>query len=190
MPNYNVKPNPAKRKAGPMTEAEKQTARDLLAAGKPVTAVAREIGVGMSTISRLRKIEGLSAIPIHDNRAGSRAFARQAAVARNERLAGMDEIYRLQQDKILKVLRGEAKYRTILKGAMGVELEVDLDFIPPADLRSEISALATLDTSINRNDDKADDGGQARAKSMLDMVLQGIAKAAVAVPAEQAEFEE
>ena len=175
--NRNVKTNPDRPKGKPLTEVEKKQARAWLAEGVSVNEIARRIGVGSSTISRFRKVEGLGATPAHDNSIGAQAFKRDAAAKRANRQAAFDELFELRQTSLLKVLRGEEKYKTLVKIPGGGEITEALSFIPAQDLRSEISVLSVLDQSINRNDDKADDGGLARAQSMLTTILRGLTEA-------------
>ena len=175
---YSVRTSPDRPKGKPLTEAEKKLARGWLSESVSVSEVARRIGVGVSTISRLRKVEGLGAVPAHDNSAGTQQFKRDAAARRAQRQAAFDELFELRQTALLKVLRGEGKYKTLVKIPGGGEITEQLSFIPAADLRSEMAVLAQLDQSINRNDDRADDGGLARAQSMLQMVLQAATGAA------------
>ena len=174
MANRNVKTSPDRPKGKPLTEAEKKLAREWLSELVPVSEVARRIGVGVSTISRLRKREGLGSVPLVDNSAGVQQFKRDAAAKRAQRQAAFDEIFQLRQTALLKVLRGEEKYKTLVKIPGGGEITESLSYIPAADLRSEMAVLASLDQSINRNDDRADDGGLARAQSMLTTILRGL----------------
>lgn len=174
MANRNVKTSPDRPKGKPLTEAEKNQARTWLADGVSVSETARRIGVGTSTITRLRKREGLGSVPLVDNSAGTQQFKRDAAAKRAQRQAAFDEIFQLRQTALLKVLRGEEKYKTLVKIPGGGEITEALSYIPAQDLRSEMSVLSVLDQSINRNDDRADDGGLARAQSMLTTILRGL----------------
>lgn len=174
MANRNVKTSPDRPKGKPLTEAEKKQARAWLAEQVSVSEVARRIGVGTSTITRLRKREGLGSVPLVDNSAGVAAYKRDAAAKRATRQAAFDELFELRQTALLKVLRGEEKYKTLVKIPGGGEITESLSYIPAADLRSEMAVLASLDQSINRNDDRADDGGLARAQSMLTTILRGL----------------
>lgn len=175
---HSVRTSPDRPKGKPLTEAEKKQARKWLSEGVSVSDTARRIGVGVSTITRLRKREGLGAVPAHDNSAGTQQFKRDAAAKRAQRQAAFDEIFQLRQTALLRVLRGEEKYKTLVKIPGGGEITEALSYIPAQDLRSEMSVLSVLDQSINRNDDRADDGGLARAQSMLQMVLQAATGAA------------
>lgn len=187
---HNVTADLTRRKPGsPMTDAEKALARKLLADGVSVAETARRIGVGSNAISRFRKIEGLGAVPAHDNTAGTQAFKRDAAAKRAERTALLDELFAHQAKYLRAVQLKQEKYKAILKGAMGAEDVVELDFIPAPDWRSETTSLSVLATAIERADDKADDGGLARAQSMLTMILQGLSGKKIEVPEDQGTFE-
>lgn len=171
-------PKPKRKPGQPVTDAEKAQVRELIAAGRTHRQVMQEVGLASSTLSSIKKSLGLvTPIVNPGQRAGVEAYARNAAAKRMERQAGLDEMYRLREKRLLDALNGRAKYQTTLKGAMGVELEVELDFIPAADWRSEVQALANIDTAINRNDDRADDGGLARAQSMLAKVMEAVSGA-------------
>jgi transposase-like protein len=172
-----------KRKPGPLSDAEKARIRELIAQQKSHRAICDELGIAKATLSRFKTAEGLVTPVLNPHqRTAVEASIRNAAVKRAERLAGLDELYRLREQMLRDVLTGKAKYRTILKGAMGVEAEEELDFIPAADWRAEMSALGTMQTSIDRNDDRADDGGLARAQSMLAKVMEAVAGADITAP--------
>ena len=190
MASRSVQADATKRKPGPITEAEKAKLRQLMAEGKSIADIARELGVGTSTVSRVKKREGLTSTPAHDNSAGTQAYKRDAAKKRAERVAVLDELHALRSEMVLKVMRGEAKYKTLVKIPGGGQITEQLSYIPAADWRSEVYALGTLATTIDRADDRADDGGLARAQSMLQMVLQAAAKGSFSVPAEEAVFED
>jgi len=188
---YNAKPDPTKRTPGaPLSEDEKARIRQLITEGKTHRQICDELGIGTSTLSRFKKIEGLQTPVLHDNSAGTQAFKRDAAAKRAYRLGAKDELFKARAEYLLAVMRGERKYKTFQKIGGGAETVVELDWIPAQDWRSETSALGTLDTSINRNDDRADDGGLARAHSMLDTVMRVVAGAVIDVPAEEGQFEE
>ena len=173
MANRNVKTSPDRPKGKPLTEAEKKQARTWLADGVSVSETARRIGVGTSTITRLRKREGLGSVPLVDNTAGTQQFKRDAAAKRAQRQAAFDELFEWRL-KILTDVKNGGKYKTLVKIPGGGEITESLSYIPAADLRSEMAVLASLDQSINRNDDRADDGGLARAQSMLTTILRGL----------------
>lgn len=181
-----------KRKPGaPLTEDEKKRIRELVAQEVSHSQICRELGIGSSTLSRFKAKEGLSTVPVNPTIVGATAgYKRDAAKKRTERQAVFDELFQLRAEAIRKVLRGEEKYKTLVKIPGGGEITESLSYIPAQDLRSEMSVLANLDQSINRNDDRADDGGLARAQSMLQMVLLAAAKGSFSVPAEEAVFED
>jgi transposase-like protein len=168
-----VKTSPDRPKGKPLTEDEKKQARAWLAEQVSVSEVARRIGVGTSTITRLRKREGLGSTPLVDNSAGTQQFKRDAAAKRAQRQAAFDELFEWRL-KILTDVKAGGKYKTLVKIPGGGEITEQLSYIPAADLRSEMAVLAQLDQSINRNDDRADDGGLARAQSMLTTILRGL----------------
>lgn len=188
---YNAKPNPAKRKPGtPLTDAEKKRIDTLLAEGKTHRAICDELGIGTSTLSKYKKDTGQKSTPRHDNSAGTQAFARDAAAKRASRVAALDELFEKRATMLRRVAAGEERYKTILKIPGGGEMVENLSFVPAADWRSEISALSGIGNAIDRADDRADDGGLARAQSMLQMVLLAAAKASHEVPADEGVFEE
>lgn len=167
--------DPSKRKPGaPLTDAEKARIRELVAQQVSHSQICRELGIGSSTLSRFKKQEGISTVPVVDTSGATAGQRRDAAAKRAERQAVFDELFHLRAEAIRKVLRGEEKYKTLVKIPGGGEITESLSYIPAQDLRSEMSVLSVLDQSINRNDDRADDGGLARAQSMLQMVLQGL----------------
>lgn len=182
MANRSVKLDPTKRKPGaPLTDSEKNLIRKLIAEGATHSAICREVGIGSSTLSRFKVKEGLTTDPVVDTRPAQAGFKRDANKKRAERQAVFDELFQARADYLRAVIKGEQKYKTLVKIPGGGEITEQLSYIPAQDLRSEMSVLANLDQSINRNDDRADDGGLARAQSMLQMVLHAATGAAAQV---------
>lgn len=183
--------NPSKRKPGaPLTDDEKARIRELVAQQVSHSDICRELGIGSSTLSRFKKQEGISTIPVVDTSGATAGFKRDAAKKRAERQAAFDELFQARADYLRQVIKGEVKYKTLVKIPGGGEITEQLSYIPAQDLRSEMSVLSVLDQSINRNDDRADDGGLARAQSMLTMVLQGLTSKTIVVPEDQGSVEE
>ncbi len=194
MASRSPQADPSKRKPGaPLTDAEKARIRELVAQNATHASICRELGIGSSTLSRFKKQEGLTTVPGPGAEAAalaSSAYKRDAAAKRAERTRLLDELFADRAEYLRKVQRGEVKYKTLVKIPGGGEITEQLSYIPAQDWRSEVSALGTLGTSIDRADDRADDGGLARAQSMLQAVLAGIQGRPIEVPAEQGSFEE
>lgn len=164
--------NPSKRKPGaPLTEAEKARIRELVAKQVSHSDICRELGIGSSTLSRFKTKEGISTVPVVDTSGATAGWKRDANKKRQERQAAMDELFEWRVGVLRDVRTGKGKYKALVKIPGGGEITEHLTYIPAADLRSEISVITQLDQAINRNDDRADDGGLARAQSMLQMVL-------------------
>ena len=174
MASRSPQANPQKRKPGsPLTDAEKARIRELVAQQVSHSDICRELGIGTSTLSRFKKLEGISTVPVVDTSGATAAFKRDAAAKRAQRQAAFDDLFEWRL-KILTDVKNGGKYKTLVKIPGGGEITESLSYIPAADLRSEMAVLASLDQSINRNDDRADDGGLARAQSMLTTILRGL----------------
>lgn len=161
-----------RKNTGPLTDDEKKQVRECLASGLSVTQTARKVKVRPGQVTYLKRKEGLTAQPIHDNTAGVEAWKAISAQRRAERAFKMQRIFDHRSDYVLDVLDGTQKYKIKLKAAMGEERIKEIDTIPAQELQFEARALTTFNEAINKLDDKMDDQGHARAESMLEQVLK------------------
>lgn len=168
---YHPKPRPGRPRGQALTDDEKAQIREALAEGLSITDTATRVGVGASTVSRFKRIEGLTAQAKHDNSAGTAAWSAIAAQKRMERTQALHEIFEHKATDILAVLRGDKKYKSKMKAAMGEERIKEIDTIPAQDFQYEMRALTSVDATIHRNDQTFDDQGKERAESMLEKAL-------------------
>lgn len=152
-------------------EEKRQEVRNLHAQGLTRNEIARQSGVSTYTVSRICDDAGLSF-----DRARTEAATKAKVVDAKARRA--DIIARLydQSETILTRLESP-HYKTLVKGERGKDLEVTLDFIPPADRRNDLTSIGiTLDKAIALERVDTDNGSGA-ATSMLDKLaaqLEGI----------------
>lgn len=172
MPVDQIQANPDIRPIGPLDEAkDKPVLLELFASGLGVRDTARKSGLSQNQVSRAKKIWGLTSTPPPENRdpsAATEAFATKARRNRKARYDDYSEINALSRGKLLQVLRNEVKHKTILRGAMGMESQIEVDEIPARDLREWSNALVQLEVALVKIEDKEDDSGQTRALSMLE----------------------
>jgi transposase-like protein len=169
--DYTPKPRPGRKPGAYLTDKEKAQIRECLASGMSINATARKVGVGSSTVSRYRRLNGLTTTTSHDNSAGTAAWSAIAAQRRAERTQQMDELFQLKATELIDVLKGNRKYKAKMKAAMGEERIKEIDTIPAQDFQYEMRGIAVLDASIHRNDQSLDDHGKERAESMLEKAL-------------------
>lgn len=161
-----------RKNSGPLTEDEKRQVREALASGMSVTQTARHVKVRPGQVTYLKKKEGLTAQPIHDNTAGVEAWKAISAAKRAERALKLQKLFDNRADYLVDVVDGEKKYSIKMKAAMGEERIKEIDVIPAQELQFEARALTTFNEAINKLDDKMDDQGNSRAESMLEQVLK------------------
>jgi len=138
-----------------------QRARELYDSGKSCNAIAKELGVSVSTISGWAKREGLS----FDQSATEDAVR----VRRNSRAARRADIIDRLYDRTEHLLdRIEAdSFKTLGSGEYGASVTLDLDYVPVGD---EKNVATTINIYLERAArlELVDDGdGVAEADSML-----------------------
>jgi len=138
-----------------------QRARALFDAGKSCNAIAKELGVSVSTISGWAKREGLS----FDQSATEDAVR----VRRNSRAARRADIIDRLYDRTEAILdRLEAaEFDTLGTGEYGATREMTLRFVPTADERALAASLNTYLERAARLELVDDGEGVAEADSML-----------------------
>ncbi|GAA3705467.1 hypothetical protein GCM10023081_46880 [Arthrobacter ginkgonis] len=155
------------------TDTERTHVLDLHAKGVTRNAIMRETGYSARFISDTVADAGLT-------------FARGAEVAAATQAKQIDNkarratiIGRLyaQAEAVLDRLEQPTRYKTMVKGEKGVDIETVLDFIPPGDRRNELTSVGiSLDKAVAL--EKIDtDNGAGQALSMLDRLaeqLQGV----------------
>lgn len=185
MPSGGVKPNPSIRPVGPVTPADVENVRESFRLGLGVADTARKLGLSTNQVTRVKRDHGLTStrgVPQEVAAQATEAFsvkARRNRQARYERLQAIDE---LVSGKLLKVLAGEEKHMTILRGAMGMEGLEEVDAIPSRDLREVMTAIVQNHLAQAKIEDKEEDGGQARALSVLDKFIEAVGSAAQGMP--------
>lgn len=178
MANYAIMANEEIRPKGPVTEKDLEDIRECFRQGLGVRDTARKLGLSQAQVTNTKKKHGLTSVPPpeHLNPAGAaEAFATKARRNRKSRYDDYSEINELSRGKLLAVLRGEQKHLTILRGAMGVERQEQVDEIPARDLREWANALVQLEVALVKIEDKEDDSGQTRALSMLEKFTEAAA---------------
>lgn len=174
MPTGGVKANPAIRKPGPITEAEKDAMRDLFAQGLGVADTARKLGLSAGQVSHWKNKLGLTA----ESKATSgqalatEAFAQKARRERHARRDRWQKIWELAADELEHDLAAGNQATTILKGMGGIETEVLVDKVPARDLRERFAALNLAEVALQKIDALEDDQGLARGLSMLEKFAQ------------------
>lgn len=179
MANYAIKANPEIRPLGPVTDADVGDIRECFRLELGVRDTARKLGLSQAQVVAAKKKHGLTSTPPPEHQQthtqAAEAFATKARRNRQSRYDDYSEINELSRGKLLAVLRNEVKHKTILRGAMGMESQVEVDQIPARDLREWANALVQLEVALVKIEDKEDDSGQTRALSMLEKFTEAAA---------------
>lgn len=138
-----------------------QRARELFDAGKSCNAIAKELGVSVSTISGWAKREGLSFDQGMTETAVNVLRTSRAA----RRAAIIDRLYD-RTEAILDRLEAE-EFDTLGTAEYGATREMTLKFVPTGDERALASSLNTYLERAARLELVDDGDGVAEADSML-----------------------
>lgn len=182
MANYGVKANPAIRPTGPVTDTDVEAIRDCFRRGLGVADTARELGLSSAQVSHTKKVNGLTSEPKQDNTLAVEAFAVKARRVRKESYDRMAEIDELMGGNLVKILKGEIRHKMVLRGMGGMEEFEEVDGIPSRDARELVTAIAQNRLAMGKIEEKEEDGGQARALSVLDKFITAVTTAAGAMP--------
>lgn len=154
--------------AQPWTDEDAATLARMHGEGASLTSIAKHLGRHAGTVSKKAKAAGLS-------------FDRAPVAAANEARA-VDARARRQriveaQMKITERLQAQAlapQWKTILRGAMGVEHVEEVDHVPARDAKDMMSALNSSSTIIARLDDNTTDHDDA--KSVIGELVKGLSE--------------
>lgn len=150
------------------TQAQKDAALALYETDGP-TAVEKQLGIPKNTVAGWAKRSGVRTVRNERTRNAVEAKVVDGKLRRaniTERLYGRAE-------KILDDLEAPT-FTTILKGEYGVENVRQLDFVPPADVKTLLQALGTALTTTAKLESVDTDNGVAGAVSMLDKLVEQI----------------
>jgi predicted transcriptional regulator len=136
-------------------------ARDLHSRGWSCNAIAKELGVAPSTISRWAKREGLS----FERGQVAAANAAKIVDGKARRLALADRGYK--RAEALYARLEAPQFKTLVRGSEGREDQVLLDFVPTQNERDLAQAIATHLTSVAKLEAVDAGTGSDDAKSML-----------------------
>lgn len=148
------------------SEAEDQIIRDGYANGVPVRQLALTLGAGIATISKRAAVLGATTNARAQTERAVSAKVIDAKARKTTAMLAELAILELSQVRVLRAMRGEGQWSTILRGDMGVERVVEVPTIPARDLRDEASARSSMMSTIAKLD--TDDGGATEARSMLE----------------------
>lgn len=160
-----------------VTDQQRQQVIALAREGHSRNHIARELHMSGRTVSEICKAAGHTFNRGPEIATATAARAADAAKKRAAAEADELEILRLQQEMILKVLRGQDTFQTIMRGEFGVEETKRIGFIPSGDLRNLAQAREKSVTMITNLALANADTGIAQAKSMLTGMMDALGKA-------------
>jgi transposase-like protein len=143
------------------------------------SAVTEQLGIPKGTVTGWAKEAGVRTVRTSRTREATEARAVDVALLRTEAEAAEMEILRWEQEKVLAVRNGTAKWQTVLKGSGGSEHAEELDFIPPQDARAVHSARQSINVTASKlaeaNASRTD--ASSGAVSVIDKLMAGFASA-------------
>jgi ParB-like chromosome segregation protein Spo0J len=156
----------------PLSDAEKQSIRDLHAEGLSRNAIAKRVGRSPAAVTALCKREGL-AFPAETNTA---LVAARAVSAKERTLAAHERQLRIvehQQAKLLRHYDDHEQWKTKIKGKAGAERLIDLDFIPPEDERNTTGAISNSIMALSKLA-PTEDAGREAAVSIVEALAASL----------------
>lgn len=155
----------------PLSDAEKQSIRDLHAEGLSRNVIARRVGRSTGAVSAFCQREGLT-FPSLERVAQVEAAAlsmKERGIAAHEREMLILEFF---QEQLIAGFRSK-RWRTLLKGAGGSEHEAELGFVPPADWRNAQNAITSASLAL-KNLAPVDDAGRTAAVSVIESLARSL----------------
>jgi transposase len=156
----------------PLTESEKQQIRDLHAEGLSRNEIAKRVGRAAGTVTAFCQREGL-VFPQPERVAQVEAAAvsvKARSLAAHERQL---RIIEHQQGKLLAHYEDGESWRTKMRGEMGSEHTVSLDYIPPEDERNMTSAISNSAMTLSKLA-PTDDAGREAAVSVVEALARSL----------------
>ena len=145
----------------PWTDTETQALRDGHAAGKTLTAIAKELGRPKSSTHDKATELGLT----WDRTKTEQATRNRKAVCADLRTQALERAYR-RVHHLYDRLEAD-QFRTIMRGEYGTEHTETIDFVPPNDEKTLAQAIGAHMATAKRIEDVDTDSGAAAARSML-----------------------
>lgn len=148
-------------RSGTFDPDARMNARVLFDQGKSCNAIAKELGVSPSTISRWAKAEGLS----FDRNQTAAAVAAAETDSRARRKLIQHRLY-----KRVEFLQGRLEgdqFMTLVPSGGGAQETRTLGYVPPMDERNISSAITNYLSKAHELERMDDDGGVAAGESLL-----------------------
>jgi hypothetical protein len=151
----------------PWTREEDAQLKKLHSLGRSLHSITKEMGRSGETISRHAKQLGL----IFNKAKMLPALEHNAAdikQLRESNIRTMHELAKSIMDEITDVRAGQRRFRTTIKGMGGADVtEIELQYIPPQDMRNLLTSVAATISSVTALEKANNDGGLSEAKSIV-----------------------
>lgn len=156
----------------PWTKTDAARLAELHGQGQSLHSIAKTMDRAKGTLSRKAKEAGLVWDRAQVN-AATEAKVRDAKSRKADSLLIELEILELSQARVVRTLRGEAKWDTMIRETGGAEKHRQLDFIPTRDAREAAGARSSSTAIIDRLAAQADDRDLPAVDAWLEHVTGG-----------------